>query len=159
MSNPEILNVARRFRETLWTSSDAAAAEEIIAPKCEIHGESPFTTDFATGPEAIRQLIAFYQLTFSDIRMTIDRTVAEGEWVAVHWTGHGRHTGDLLGAPPTGREVIAHGIDLLHIVDGQVIEAWLTWDAIGLLAQLFDQKDGQKLAAHDLLSVVERLMR
>jgi predicted ester cyclase len=156
MSKEDNLKVARRFRETLWTGDDPGAADEIFAPGCEIHGQAPFATGFASGPEAIRQLVAFYQLTFTDIRMTVERTVTEGDFVALHWSARGLHTGDLLGAPPTGREVKTTGIDLLRISGGRIVEGWMTWDVIGLLAQLFDSNGDEN--GPDLLSVVKRLL-
>lgn len=150
------VGVARRFREALWTNDDPAALDEIIAPNCVVHGRAPFATGFSTGRIAIRQLIEFYQLTFSEIDMTVDRTVAEGDLVTLHWRARARHTGDLLGAPPTGLEVRTTGIDLLRIEDGQIVEGWMMWDEIGLLLQLFDARDRAGNDGPDLLSVVER---
>lgn len=159
MMNEKNREIGRRFREALWDEDHTESAASLIAPECRIHGLVPFSTDFTSGPEAIRQLIAFYQLTFSEIAMTVDRTVVEGKNVAVHWNGRGRHTGDLLGLPPTGREVRVNGIDLLEISDGLIVEAWLTWNDIGMLEQLLAAKDGTDPDTADLLTVVEKILQ
>lgn len=136
MSDAENRAIARRFREGLWNSGDLSIAEEVVAPGCTIHARVPFTTDFAHGPEALGQLVLFYHLAFSEIRVTADQIVAEGDTVVVRWTARGRNTGDLLGLPPTGRAAVITGMDMLRIAGGKVVEGWVSWDALSLLEQL-----------------------
>lgn len=155
--------IARRFRHDLWNTGDLALADEIIDRDCLVHARIPFTTDFTRGPEALKQLVRFYHLTFSNIEMTVEEIVAEGDMAAVRWSGRGRHTGDLFGLPATGREVITSGIDMLRIVDGRIVEGWVNWDALSLLEQIFVQPGGASGAGdHDLnadfLALIERLM-
>lgn len=128
--------VARRFREDLWNTGDLAIADEVIDRDCRIHARIPFATDFMRGPDAMAQLVLFYRLAFSEIRMIIDDLVAEGDLVVARWTAHGRNTGDLLGLPPTGRETVTTGIDFLRIVDGKITEGWVSWDTLSLIDQL-----------------------
>ncbi len=130
--------IARRFREDLWNAGDLSLADELIAPDCLLHSVIPFPIDFARGPDAIRHLVFFYQMAFSDIRITAEQIVAEGDTVAVRWTARGRHTGHLLGLPPTGRETVTTGIDMLRIVNGRIVEGWIDWDALSLLEQILD---------------------
>jgi predicted ester cyclase len=63
-------------------------------------------------------------------------TVAAGDKVAIRWTSHGTHQGDLLGIPPTGTKVQGHGIDIIHLRDGKIAEVWIEWDVFGTLQQL-----------------------
>ena len=39
-------------------------------------------------------------------------------------------------ALPTHRETVTTGIDMLGIVNGKIVEGWVTWDTLGLLKQL-----------------------
>lgn len=128
--------VAQRFREDLWNTGDLAIADAIIARDCRIHARIPFATDFVHGPDAVAQLVMFYRLAFSEIQVTVDELIAEGELVAARWTARGRNTGDLLGLPPTGRETVTTGIDLLRIRGGKVTEGWVSWDTLSLIEQL-----------------------
>ncbi|HWM94899.1 MAG TPA: ester cyclase [Thermoanaerobaculia bacterium] len=136
MSLEENKAIARRFREDLWNTGDLALVDAIMARDCEVHARVPFTTDFMRGPEAMGQLVLFYRIAFSDLRMAIDQIVAEGDLVVTRWSGRGRHTGDLLGLPPTGRETFTSGMDMLRIEDGKIVEGWVSWDVLALIEQL-----------------------
>jgi predicted ester cyclase len=144
--------IARRFREDLWNTGDLTCADEIVAKDCLLQAQIPFPIDFARGPDAVRHLVFFYHMAFSDIRVTADQIVAEGDTVAVRWTARGRHTGHLLGIPPTGLETVTTGIDMLHVVDGKIVEGWISWDTLGLLEQLSGVQ-----AEGGFLALLERL--
>lgn len=140
----ELRAIARRFRGDLWNTGDLAVADEIIAPGCPIDARLPLVTDFARGPEALRQLVLFYRLSFSDIEMRIEQLVAEGDTAVVRWRGEGTHTGDLLGLPPTHRRTVTTGIDMLRVAGGKIVEGWVSWDALSLLEQLLaPQEEGR----------------
>jgi predicted ester cyclase len=38
--------------------------------------------------------------------------------------------------PPTGKQVMVTGISIDRIVNGKVVEAWYSYDTLGLLQQL-----------------------
>lgn len=141
--------IARRFREDLWNSGDLTIADEIIAPDCLLHARVPLATDFVRGPDALRQLVLFYHLAFSDIHMTVDQVIAEGDTVAARWTGKGRHSGELLGLPAARGETVTHGIDFLRFDHGQIVEGWVVWDILSLIEQLLppEAEAGDKAAA------------
>ncbi|HEX4961573.1 MAG TPA: ester cyclase [Thermoanaerobaculia bacterium] len=145
--------IGRRFREDLWNSGDLALADELIARDCLVHARVPFPIDFARGPDALRHLIFFYHLAFSEIRVTAEQIVAEGDLVVVRWSARGRHTGHLLGLPPTGRETETSGIDMLRIAGGKIAEGWVSWDTLSLFEQLMDLGDG---SGSGFLSLLER---
>jgi steroid delta-isomerase-like uncharacterized protein len=133
--------VARRFREDLWNSGDLAIADEIIAPDCLVHARVPLSTDFVRGPDALRQLVLFYHLAFTDIRMTVDQVIAEDDTVATRWTGRGRPSGELLGLPAAGGDTVTTGIDFLRIAGGQIVEGWVAWDILSLVEQLLPAEE------------------
>jgi steroid delta-isomerase-like uncharacterized protein len=141
--------IARRFREDLWNTGDLAIADEIISPDCLVHARVPLTTDFVRGPDALRQLVLFYHLAFSDIRMTVDQVIAEGDTVAARWTGRGRHSGELLGLPAARGETVTTGIDFLRFDHGQIVEGWVAWDILSLIEQLLppESEAGESSAA------------
>jgi len=128
--------LGRRFREELWNTGDLGIAAEILHPECLIHARIPFHTDFARGPEALGQLVLFYHLAFSEVQVTAEQIVVEGDTVVVRWTARGRNTGDLLGLPPTGRVAATSGVDVLRVADGRIVEGWVSWDTLSLLEDL-----------------------
>ena len=51
-------------------------------------------------------------------------------------TTRGTHTGELLGIPPTDRQVAVGGIDMVRIEDGLIVEHRGLTDTVGLMRQL-----------------------
>lgn len=150
--------IGRRFREDLWNTGDMVLTEELFARDCLIHARVPFPIDFCRGPDAIRHLVFFYHLAFTEIRVTAEQIIAEGgaedDMVAVRWTARGRHNGQIPGLPPTGRETVTTGIDMLRIAGGKIVEGWVSWDTLSLLEQLTDLGEDPDSG---FLSLLERL--
>jgi predicted ester cyclase len=73
---------------------------------------------------------------FSDQRWEIRRVVGEGDTVVVHAIHRGRHTGDLMGIAPTGREVAYDYVHIVRFRDGKAVEHWGLRDDMTLLRQL-----------------------
>jgi predicted ester cyclase len=46
------------------------------------------------------------------------------------------HTGEFMGAAPTGRQVIVTGMNLFRIAGGKIVEIWLNADDLSELQQL-----------------------
>jgi SnoaL-like polyketide cyclase len=152
--------LARRFREDLWNTADLRIADEILAEDCLIHARVPFASGFARGPDALRQLVLFYHLAFSDIRMKVDELIAQGDTVAARWTGRGRVRGEPPGPPPPASapaapspgspptpppvvpqaETVTSGIDFLRFADGRIVEGWVAWDILSLIEPFLSAK-------------------
>ena len=71
-----------------------------------------------------------------DLVMRIEQMVAEGDLVAVRWTGAGTNTGTGNGLPATGKRLEIEGTTIFRIVDGRIVEEWNSIDEMGLLRQL-----------------------
>lgn len=46
------------------------------------------------------------------------------------------HNAELMGIPPTGREIHVDAITIQRIENGKIAEDWTAWGALGLLQQL-----------------------
>src|SRR5438067_4448409 len=125
--------LSRRFTEEVWNKGNLDAIDELLT--ADHVGYEP-TSGETHGPQATRELVSVYRGAFPDMRMTIDNGFAEGDWVAVHWTAVGTHTGELMGVAPTGREVTVSGIQLNRIADGRIAESRGIFDALGMLQQV-----------------------
>ncbi|GAA2586012.1 hypothetical protein GCM10010304_31300 [Streptomyces roseoviolaceus] len=63
--------------------------------------------------------------------------MAQGDRVCTRWTFHGRHKGDFLGIPPTGKDVTMTGTTVHRCTpDGKIAEGWWEYDRLGLMQQL-----------------------
>lgn len=123
----------RRIADEIWTQGKLDVIDEVISP--DYVGNSP-TDGEIRGTEGFRQLVERYHSAFTDVEMRIEHIVAEGDWVGVQWTARGTHTAELMGIPPTGREVTVTGFELSRAADGKFVEGHGVFDALGMLQQL-----------------------
>jgi predicted ester cyclase len=79
----------------------------LYAPEYVNH--DPYNPDQDTGPEGFKQRVGGYRSVLHDFDPRIERQIAEGDWVATHWSLRGTHGGELEGTPPTGKSVYVDG--------------------------------------------------
>ncbi len=88
------------------------------------------------GPEGVRRLGEVLHGGVTEMTLPIEDVIAEGDRVLVRLRFQGRHTGDLMGLPASGRTVDIAVMDLFRIVDGRLVEHWALLDTLGLLKQV-----------------------
>ena len=125
--------IVRRLGVEPW-EGNIGVIDELVTP--DYVGHDPSQPEDMRGPEGVKQFVTTYLTAFPDGRITIDEQLAEGDLVASHWTGRGTQQGDLMGIPPTGKQVTVTGITISRVKDGKVVEEWTNWDTLGLLQQL-----------------------
>ncbi len=86
--------------------------------------------------EELKHHIAQYEAAFPGYQLTAEEMIAEGDKVVVRSTFHGTHKGDLMGIPPTGKQVTMPLILIYRIVDDKIVQHWMQADSLGLLQQL-----------------------
>jgi predicted ester cyclase len=74
--------------------------------------------------------------SLSNLTISIDDMVAEGERVAVSLTASAIHEGEFYGVPPTGEQIEWAATVFARIEGGEVVEAWILRDIFGILQQL-----------------------
>ncbi len=77
-----------------------------------------------------------WRAAFPDLKITVDKQVAERDLVAVRWTARGTNTGTGNGIAATGRAVQVTGTTLFRLADGHIAEEWTCADSLGLMRQL-----------------------
>jgi steroid delta-isomerase-like uncharacterized protein len=77
-----------------------------------------------------------FRNAFPDFRAVIHDLIAEDDKVVTRKTFDGTHEGELLGIPPTGKEVTIELIDILRVADGKITDHWSVVDQLGLMQQL-----------------------
>ena len=132
MSTQENKALIRRVVDAV-NQGDLDTAAGYLAADYVDYSDPPGTPP---GSMSARQRWAMLRVAFSDARVTIDDVVAEGDKVAVRFTLYGTHTGELMGIPPTGRQVVVTGIDINRVANDQIVERWANFDNLGMLQQL-----------------------
>ena len=93
----------------------------------------------------MRAVLNDNQSTFPDVQLTIQNSVAEGEWVVVRCTFSGTHRGVgrmpvsggmLVGVQPTGRHFEVQHIHMYQLRNGKIAEHFANRDDLGMMQQL-----------------------
>ena len=91
------------------------------------------------GRDAIAAMLRlFYQEAFSDARGDLRHVAADTEKDLgfIEFTFHGRHSGELMGIPPTGRSVEIPMLGVYEVDNGLIRRGRLYYDMATLLRQL-----------------------
>jgi steroid delta-isomerase-like uncharacterized protein len=126
--------IGRRFFEELLGQGKWDAAVETLSGDVVMH--HPSSPEAISGREAVKQFLGGFRAGFPDLQMTVEDAFTSGDKVAIRWRARGRHTGELFGVSPTGKQMNVAGISILRIADGKIVEDWVAEDTLGMLRQL-----------------------
>jgi predicted ester cyclase len=111
--------VVRRFIEDVVNTGDVEPLADLVAVDCvETDGKVRIPSGVSGMADHVRAVRSIYP----DLRVTIQRQVAEGEWVATAIIARGTHSQEWLGMAPSGRQLEFTGVNLNRIVDGKIVE-------------------------------------
>ena len=126
--------IIRRYMEELWNQGNLAVLDEIFATHFVDH--IPAFLDSQSDFEETKQFVTGFRAAFPDVHITVEDIIAEGDKIVCRWTTRGTHKGDLMGIPPTGKQLTFTGMTILRIESGKIVERWVNWDALGVMQQL-----------------------
>lgn len=119
MSVTGIKLLVREYYEQIVSTGNVERLEDYVSPEyTEVHRG----VRHAVGVEGARQHIVGVRRTYPDLRLTVDRQIAEGEWVASLVTMRGTHRGEWLGIRPTHQAVETTAVNVDRVVDGRIVE-------------------------------------
>lgn len=127
-------SIVRSSFEDLFNQGNLSVADAIYSPN--YLGHDPAMPDDVKGPDGMKEFVAFYRGAFSDVHVTIDLQIAEGEFVATRFTARGTHDGDFAGIPATGKQGVVAGMSISRVFEGKIVEEWTNSDMMGLMQQL-----------------------
>jgi predicted ester cyclase len=107
---------------------------EVMTPDCVDHGDPGGTV----GRSAMRQHIGAFLSAFPDLHTSLDQVIvdSDGETVGSRTTTTRTHRGELMGIPPTGRQIRVPAVDMARLSGGLIAERWGGLDTFSLLQQL-----------------------
>lgn len=133
MSTEDNKAIVRRLYEEVINKGNLNVADEALTS--DYVYRSPGSPEFR-GPDGFKQLITMYRTAFPDLHLDVDDLIAEGDTVVSRWTGRGTHQGELMGIPPTGKQVTVTGVVISRFSGGKAAEEWELIDTLGMLQQL-----------------------
>ncbi len=121
----------------MWSSNSSDRPEDIFADNYVNHQEPDVEGGVSDKSlEAWKELISGYHKAFSNSKALVLMQIAEGDLVATRWEFTAIHTGDFMGAAPTGKQVTWTGVQIDRFEDGKIVESWVDWDKYRFLEGL-----------------------
>ena len=125
--------LARDWFDSVWNKLDESAIDRMLHPQAVAHGLGPQPIK---GPEQFKAFFRAFKTAFANIRIQIDRAVVQDDTVAVLCRVTGKHVGDTLGGPATGRDVDFWGTTTFRVKDDLIVEGWNTFDFLTMYQQI-----------------------
>jgi predicted ester cyclase len=112
-------------------AGDQADYKELLAPD--------FVAHLLGGPqnrEGFLQHNNFFNVAFSNRRLTVEDLIAEEDKVMARIIWSGIHSGDFQGLPPTGEKIVISAFIVERLMDGKSVEHWSLFDQLAMMQQL-----------------------
>ena len=126
--------VVRRFVEDAFNGRDLDVLDEIVAEDFTNH--DPAFPGLPQGREGLKQTFAGYWSVFPDMQATTVHLISDEDKVALLVSLRGTHRGELMGIPPTEREVSIRVVEIFRLAGAQIAERWGVVDRTALMKQL-----------------------
>lgn len=119
MSSNTNKDVVRRFYEDVISQGKVHLLPDLVG---EDYTEVWEGERYGVGLEGAREHALGVRQTYPDLQISVDRQIAEGDWVATCITASGTHMGEWIGIAPTGKSVTFTGVNVDRVVDGKIVE-------------------------------------
>ncbi|GIK42746.1 MAG: hypothetical protein BroJett011_65790 [Chloroflexota bacterium] len=112
-----------------WNKGDLNAYLQLYDLDCNYPG-------VGVGLDPIKKFYEDFWIAFPGNQLVLGDVIAEGDKVACNFILTGTHQGNMMGIPPTGKQVKITGSTIMRFGDGKCVERWSQSDFLGLLQQL-----------------------
>ncbi|MBI5960618.1 MAG: nucleoside hydrolase [Chloroflexi bacterium] len=127
--------IVLRWYTEVWGKAETLVADQLAARDYVIHSNAD-NLDLAQLLGSIEQI----HTALSDIEISVDVVAAEGDRVATMIVLRGLHTGTspegVFAVEPTGNEITFRMNVVSYLVDGELVEEWVTFDMMGPLMMI-----------------------
>jgi serine phosphatase RsbU (regulator of sigma subunit)/ketosteroid isomerase-like protein len=118
--------LVRRFYEVVFNRANLDVANELLAPDYVDHS---VPTGKYAGREGLKRSVAKQHASSSDLHLSIEEQVAEGDKVVSRIIGSGTHDREsFMGLAPTGERMTMKHIIISRVVEGKIVEEWSASD-------------------------------
>jgi predicted ester cyclase len=124
------------FYEEVWNRGNEKAIDDLLAPGAVGHGLTDPQGREVTGTAAFKEFWHTMRGAFSDIHISVEQTVSEGDLEVARLLITGKHTGDGLPFPPKGNPVQISGMSMVRVKDGRIEESWSNIDFLAMFQQI-----------------------
>ena len=129
----EKVAVVRRFMEEFKNRENLDIVDEVMTPDFVLHLPGK---KLPPGPGSQKAVGKAIFDAFSEVHVTANDTIVEGDRVVERHTAHAVHRGAFEGVPATGRKVFWTENHIYRLKDGRIAEAWSEISFHDLMAQI-----------------------
>lgn len=126
--------IVRRMNDEVWGEGSLDLIDEYAGDDYVEHNTA--SPETIRGPGGYKENVEMFHSAFSNVEVTTEQLIAEGDKVVNHYTIRGTHDGPFMGIDPTGTEVAVSGIAIAKFQDGKIVEDWSNIDVLGMMQQL-----------------------
>jgi steroid delta-isomerase-like uncharacterized protein len=132
----EYETLIHRWFEEVWNKGREDAIDEMFAEHGIANGINDAEGNPLRGPENFKIFFRNFRSALSDLQVTVEDTVTEGNKIAARCTVRGKHAGEGIGVSPTNETVEFTGLTIVKLEDGKIVEAWNEFDFMKMYAQV-----------------------
>ncbi|HEY98384.1 MAG TPA: ester cyclase [Dehalococcoidia bacterium] len=133
MSFNEKKAAIRRFWEEVFNKRKLELIDGLFTEDYIYHGAAGQDIH---GREGLKQFLAMYFNAFPDLYAEVEDVFGEGDKIASRAMCRGTHKGDLMGMPPTGKQIAIRVICTNRFSGSKIAEDWELPDLFGMMQQL-----------------------
>jgi steroid delta-isomerase-like uncharacterized protein len=135
MTNEQNKINARRIVDEAWNKHSTKVLDELFSNDAILH--NPLDPTVPKGLQGVKTTLDTFLTAFPDVKITIEKEIADGEYVVQHLRAIGTNTGPFNGMPATGKKANTVGAMTTKFDhSGKIVEVWSFFDNLGLMQQL-----------------------
>ena len=122
MSTDENKAVVRRLHKMLedsWRTGDFSSMGDVFDQNVTSHIAN--MPPEVLGLQGFQQMMPMFRKAFPDFHFRVDHMLAEGDKVMYLIEWEGTHKGELMGIPPTGKQVKVTDTHIERIASGKIV--------------------------------------
>lgn len=132
MTKDEVAQLIQRW-ESFWASRNPSGLASMYAEHCRVN--SPIFGELK-GASAIEDSNRRLFTVFPDWDMKTESVIIDGDRVAQVFKVTATHQGEFMGLPGTGRKAQIHGVRIMTLADGKIVDELRLYDFTLLLMQV-----------------------
>jgi steroid delta-isomerase-like uncharacterized protein len=130
----QCMSIVEKYFADIMNHPAPTGAFEYLNPDFVVHHPA-----FPQGLRGLSQVLGVmggFRAAFPDLKYSILDHVVQENKAAIRWSASGTHKGEFLNMPASGRPIFVTGIDFFWFREGQITEAWVNSDFLGLMQQI-----------------------
>jgi len=111
--------IVRKYIEEVINAGNIDEIENYISPD---YTEVFEGKRYKIGIDGAKEHVEGVRNTYKNLHLTIEKQIAEGDWIVSCITAKGIHKGKWMGIKPTGKKVTFTGVNIDRVVNKKIVE-------------------------------------